>query len=244
MQTLTVDVEHTAGLLPIRATFTVSAARAALFGPSGAGKTTLLRMLAGLVHPRVGFVKLGDRVLFDSAQRVCVRPGERAIGLLAQSPALFPHLSVEENVRYGLHRLPPSEQTTRTEHLYELLGLAGMRKRLPGRLSGGERQRVALARALAPEPQLLLLDEPFSALDATTKATLWGDLDPYLRDRSIATLLVSHDPGEVWSYAETVIRVEAGIATEQGSPSRMLERERALALRQLGVLDGDPVLDH
>ncbi len=233
---LTVDVRHQVGAFSLQARFTVAAERGALFGPSGAGKSTLLRILAGLTMPASGTVRLGGRTLVDTAADLCVRPGERGIGLVTQTPALFPHLSVEANLRFGLFSLARGERERRTEELLRRFDLRALRDRVPARLSGGERQRVALARALASEPGLLLLDEPFSALDSAARSALWDTLESYLAERGIAMLLVSHDVGEVWSRAESVIRMDGGVATEQGSPACLLGWEREQALRQLGAL--------
>ncbi len=232
---LFVDVEGKAGPLDVRGSFTLSETIGALFGPSGAGKTTLLRMLAGLVRPHAGTIRLGKRTLFSSSERVFLPAGRRGIGFVTQQPALFPHLSVEANLRFGLQGVAPREQDRRTEEVVDLLALAPLRGRLPAMLSGGERQRVALARALAPGPRLVLLDEPFSALDAAGKAEVWERLGAYLRQQEVATLLVTHDPGEVWSRAETVVRMTAGVAREQGPPALLLRAEREEALRRLGA---------
>ncbi len=233
--TLHIDLHHQAGALTLRACFTLNADRAALFGPSGSGKTTLLRILAGLQHPQSGTIRLGDRLLTDTSARIYVPPGARGTGLVTQAPALFPHLSVEANLRFGLRALDRAAQQHRLRELFALLQLEPLRTRMPAALSGGEQQRVALARALAPQPRLLLLDEPFSALDGARKADLWAALDPYLRERQIRTLLVSHDPGEVFASAQTVIRIEAGLATQQGPPALILAQERQHTLRQLGA---------
>ena len=231
---LAVDAEHQAGSLALRIRFTLHARRAALFGPSGAGKTTLLRMLAGLARPTRGAITFDGRLLADPGRRIHVPPAEREIGFVTQSPALFPHLTVEENVRFGLQ--PKALRNSAwTQELLDLFELSELRTRLPRGLSGGEQQRVALARALAPPLKLLLLDEPFSALDATRKTRLWIRLEEHLRVRSIAMLLVSHDAAEVWSRADTVLRMEAGVATEQGPPAQMLHAEREQVLRQLGA---------
>ncbi len=163
-------------------------------------------------------------------------PGARGTGFLTQGGALFPHLSVEANLRFGLRRLPDREQQQRISGLLDLLGIEKLRDRRPARLSGGERQAVALARSLAPQPRLLLLDEPFSALDGDRKADLWAALTPWLLEHRVATLLVSHDAAEVWAQAETVLRMDAGVAVEQGPPAAMLGRERERVLRQLGAL--------
>ena len=230
---LAVDIRHQAGSLALQARFEIAASRTALFGPSGVGKSTLLRILAGLISPNAGSISLEGRPLLDTFNKVNIPAGQRQIGLLTQSGALFPHLSVEANVRFGLHSLSQQEQSRRSEEVLELAGLNKLRSRLPARLSGGERQRAALARALVPLPRLLLLDEPFSALDAAHKAELWAALDLYLTRHQIATLLVSHDTGEVWASAESVVRMENGIATETGPPAIMLRQEREAILQQL-----------
>lgn len=238
---LGVDVTHRAGPLRLEARFTLEAERSALFGPSGAGKTTLLRIIAGLTRPERGRVTLEGRPLVDLhtktslGQGTWLGPGRRGVGLLLQTSALFPHRTVEGNIRFGLGRLPATTRAERVEAVLDLLELGSLRGRLPERLSGGERQRAALGRALAPHPRLLLLDEPFSALDARRKTALWEGLEPFLRERGIATLLVSHDPAEVWATATTVIRMTDGRATETGSVESMLREERAGVLRLLGA---------
>ena len=232
---LEVDLHHTAGPLTLRARFRIEARRAALWGPSGSGKSTLLRLAAGLTKPRAGVIRLGGRTLLDAGAGIFLAPGARGVGFLTQTPALFPHLSVDANLRFGLKGLPAGEQRRRTGELAALFGIAPLLARSPARLSGGERQRVALARALAPQPRLLLLDEPFSALDLPGKTALWADLAPYLQARDIATLLVSHDPSEVWAQSETVVRIENGVATEQGPPAAMLGQEREQLLRLLAL---------
>jgi molybdate transport system ATP-binding protein len=229
---LEADVQHRAGQLSLKARFTLKAERCALVGPSGAGKSTLLRILAGLVPVANGTVRLEGRTLQDRSGKVHVPAGARRIGFLTQGGALFPHLSVEENLRFGLSRLAIEEQQQRIAALLHLLGIEALRNRQPAKLSGGERQVVALARSLAPGPRLLLLDEPFSALDGDRKAVLWAALLPWLREHRVATLLVSHDAGEVWAGAESVLRMEAGIALKQGTPEEILSRDRDRVLRQ------------
>jgi len=229
---LLVDVRHQAGTLTLRAQFELATPRTALFGPSGAGKSTLLRVLAGLTTPASGRVVLDGRVLVDTQATISLPPGARGIGFLMQSPALFPHLTVERNLRFGLRSLPLHEQNSRVRELGSLLALEPLLHRLPERLSGGERQRVALARALATQPRLLLLDEPFSALDGAAKTQLWAVLEPWLARHGTQSLLVSHDAAEVWAWAERVVRIVDGVAIQQGTPQEMLLRERELALQQ------------
>jgi molybdate transport system ATP-binding protein len=232
---LEVDLRYGVGSLRLEARFVPASERAALFGPSGSGKTTLLRLLAGLARPDEGHIVLDGQTLVDIAHRVWVGPARRGIGLLLQTPALFPHRTVEGNIRFGLYGMPAGVQTERITEIIELLGLGALRNRLPDRLSGGEKQRAALARALAPHPRLLLLDEPFSALDAARKMELWEQLQPFLCSRNIATMLVSHDPAEVWATAQTVIRMENGRAVESGPTAQMMAQERAGVLRLLGA---------
>ncbi len=235
MSDLAVELEHRAGSLHLQASLTMKVHRAALFGPSGVGKSTLLRILAGLLRPERGRLLHNGRTMLDTEAGVNLPPQQRGIGLLPQGTALFPHLSVEENLRFGLRRLPAHERQRRVDELAAMLGLEPLRQRTPGRLSGGERQRVALARALAPRPDLLLLDEPFSALDGKQKDALWETLDPYLSEHGISTLLVSHDAGEVWAYSDAVIRMESGTVSACGPPSSMLSQERQRALRLFGA---------
>ena len=229
-------MRHTVGALDFRASFTLQQARGALWGPSGAGKSTLLRVISGLLRPREGTVRVGERVLLDRGKDIDVPAGARGTAFLTQTPALFPRMSVERNLRFGLRALPVAEQGRRVDELVALFGLETLLDRFPARLSGGERQRVALARALAPRPELVLLDEPFSALDGERKAEVWQVLDRWLTAQGAAMLLVSHDPAEVWAHAETVVRMVDGKTGEQGPPSQLLAREREAVLRQLGAV--------
>ena len=147
-----------------------------LFGPSGAGKTTLLDCIAGLVHSDAGRIAIAENTLFDSALGINVPPQRRKVGYVFQDLALFPHLSVEGNVEYGLSRLDKRERKRRSAALLESFRIGQLRSRRPGQISGGERQRVALARALVIDPGILLLDEPLAALDAATKSKIVDDL--------------------------------------------------------------------
>jgi molybdenum ABC transporter ATP-binding protein len=168
----------------------------ALVGPSGAGKSTVLRAVAGLTRPDRGRISLGEEVLFDSEAGVDLPPEERAVGLVFQEYALFPHMTVEQNVAYG--------GKERAGELLERLAIAHLAKAKPPQLSGGERQRVGVARALARGPRILLLDEPLSAVDALTRSTLRAELQELLRELALPTLLVTHDFEDAAALADRV----------------------------------------
>ena len=170
----------------------------ALLGPSGSGKTTLLRVIAGL-HPAAT-----GRVRLRGADAARLPPEKRGLGFVFQDLALFPHLTVAGNVGFGLSRWPRAERESRVAELLTRLGLAGLERRLPHQLSGGQQQRVALARALAPKPDLLLLDEPFSSLDADLRPRLRDELRAVLKAEGTAALLVTHDQDEAFAFADTV----------------------------------------
>ena len=186
----------------------------ALFGQSGAGKTTLLRILAGLIEPDKGIVKFGNSVWFDSERQINIVPQLRNISLMFQDFALFPNMTVEQNIRFAQ---PEKNEASVIELLY-IFGLTEFRSRKPGSLSGGQKQRVALARALARKPQLLLLDEPLSALDAEMRNTLQDEIAKAHQILGVTTLLVSHDLNEVFRLASQVICLEKGIVTRAGTP--------------------------
>jgi iron(III) transport system ATP-binding protein len=174
----------------------------ALLGPSGCGKTTLLRIVAGLERADSGTVALGDRVVDGPGG--AVPPELRSVGLVFQEHALFPHLDVGANVGFGLRELGRAARTRRVAEVLELVGLAGLEGRRPSALSGGQRQRVALARALAPSPTLLLLDEPFSSLDAALRLSIRDEVRNILREAEQTALLVTHDQEEALSLADRV----------------------------------------
>jgi molybdate transport system ATP-binding protein len=168
----------------------------ALVGPSGAGKTSVLRAIAGLLSPESGRITVGEQTWFDSEARVDFRPEQRSVGLVFQEYALFPHMTVAQNVAFA--------GPERIDQLLELLGIAALRNARPGELSGGERQRVALARALARDPAVLLLDEPLAALDAHTRARVRMELADFLAHLALPTLLVTHDFQDAAALADRV----------------------------------------
>ena len=196
------------GQAGLRIVFTLEKGRlATLSGPSGAGKTTLLRLLAGLQTPETGIIRVHGHTWLNTHQRVCLPPQQRSIGMVFQDYALFPHLTVYQNLSFGLQ---DSRNRTWVEEIIQATGVHDWRHRYPHTLSGGQQQRVALARALVRKPQLLLLDEPFSALDAETKAMLREELRRVHRMFGLTILLVTHDPADAEALADERLGLEAG----------------------------------
>ncbi len=180
-----------------------------LSGPSGSGKTTILRCLAGLTRPDSGRILVGDEIWFDAAQSQDLSPQRRGIGFLFQDYALFPHLTVRENLGYGLGKLSRSGRGQRIGELIELFRLQGLERRRPREISGGQQQRLALARALACRPRLLLLDEPLSAIDASLRQDLRRELRETLARLELPALVVTHDAEDVRVLGDAVIEVGA-----------------------------------
>lgn len=189
----------------------------ALLGPSGSGKTTLLRLIAGLETPTSGTIELADRVL--SGPRTFVAPEKRRVGMVFQDWALFPHLSVTDNVAFGLDR--SERRTARVAEVLKMVGLAGFADRLPGTLSGGQQQRVALARALAPRPEMLLLDEPFSNLDVTLRVQVRTEVHRLLADAGITAVFVTHDQEEAFVLGDLVAVMRDGRILQVDEPSNL-----------------------
>jgi iron(III) transport system ATP-binding protein len=196
----------------------------ALLGPSGCGKTTTLRLIAGFEQPDAGEIRLEDRTLFGPG--IDLPPEARGIGFVFQDYALFPHLSVLENVIFGLHHLPKSERLERAREVLALVGLLVFQDRAPHQLSGGQQQRVALARALAPRPKLILLDEPFSSLDAQLRASTRLEVRRILEQIGATALLVTHDQEEAMAFADRLIVMRDGRIEQEGSPERVYAQPR------------------
>jgi len=203
------------------------------FGASGAGKTTLLDCIAGLQTPEQGEIAIGGTTLFNAASGVNVLPNRRAVGYLMQSLALFPHMTVCQNVEYGLASLERDEREARSREIMESFNILPQAERRPGETSGGERQRVALARALVTRPRILLLDEPLTALDAITKARIVDDLRAWNRKHQIPVLYVTHQREEVFALGENVIVMDAGKIVAQGTPHDALGRPTSESVAQL-----------
>jgi iron(III) transport system ATP-binding protein len=192
----------------------------AVLGLSGCGKTTLLRVIAGFERAERGTVSLGGQTLDDG--RICLAPERRSVGYVPQEGALFPHLSVRENVAFGLSRRERRGKAVAA--LLEMVGIAPLARRSPHELSGGEQQRVVLARALASRPNALLLDEPFSSLDASLRSRVREEVHALLREQGVTTVLVTHDQEEALSLADVVAVLRDGTVVQQAPPAELYER--------------------
>jgi molybdate transport system ATP-binding protein len=204
-----------------------------LFGPSGAGKSTLLDCLAGLIRPDSGRIAVGEWITFDGSLPVNMPVPRRRIAYVFQDLALFPHLSVEENIRYGLRQFARREQQQFCASILQAFRIAHLQGRRPVEISGGERQRVALARALVTDPLVLLLDEPMAALDAATKSRILDDLRAWNRAHGIPILYVTHAREEVFALGDRVIVLENGRIVARGSPHAVLSAPRLETVAQL-----------
>ena len=202
------------------ARFEAGAGVTALFGPSGAGKSSALAIIAGTLRAQEARVRLADHVLVDTASGVALPPQHRRIGCLFQDQRLFPHLTVEQNLRYGLRRRPAGP--VRFERVVQILELGPLLQRSPRSLSGGETQRAALGRALLCGPELLLLDEPLTALDAPLKQRIIHYLERVLAEYHVPTLLVSHDQADVRRLAGQVVVLQSGRVVGCGETKAML----------------------
>ena len=228
-----VDIEQSLGDFSLKVSCELKAPWTVLFGPSASGKTSLLRVLSGLSTPKRGRIILEGRILVDLERGICVPAGRRGIGFVTQRSSLFPHMDVAENIGFGLHAMNKHTRLQRIEEMLHLFSAESLAGRKPAKLSGGEKQRVALARALAPEPRMLLLDEPFAGLDAPLKEGIFGNLTSWLRQRNISALYVSHDVAEAFQAGGDVIVLRAGRIEAQGSASVVLAGERERLLHQL-----------
>ncbi|MHB8595509.1 MAG: sulfate/molybdate ABC transporter ATP-binding protein [Ktedonobacteraceae bacterium] len=241
---LNVNLHHQLGAFQLAITFQVPLGLIVLLGSSGAGKSLTLRSIAGLLHPQQGHIAVNEQVLFDSATGINVLPQLRHVGYVPQHYALFPHLTVAENILFAL---PPSRtnarwsqwrkqrasRRTRVTELLSILELDGLERRYPATLSGGQQQRVALARALAAEPRLLLLDEPFNALDAAVRERLRDTLKQFQRRFAIPIVMVTHDHDEAQQLADTIVVVQHGQVAQVGSINDIFYAPRTPDVAQL-----------
>ena len=230
---LKVDLNHQLGPFALQLAFSSSSRRLGILGASGAGKSQLLRCLAGLETPQWGRIELNGRVLFDSESKINVPLQRRRIGLVVQHYALFPHLNVAENVGFSLSRLPPEQRQERVRHQLERVGLRELGHRYPSQLSGGQQQRIALARALASEPDLLLLDEPFSAQDTYRRRHLQQQLADLLQDCQVPALLVTHDLEEAYRLSDDLLVINQGKLLAHGPKHEVFDQPQDLVVAQL-----------
>ena len=195
----------------------------AILGPSGSGKTMTLQCIAGLLHPDEGFIKLNDKILLDTSKSIKLKPRMRGVGFVFQNYALFPHLTVEDNIAYGISDRPKGDIKTRVSELMDKMRITGLGHRYPRQLSAGQQQRVALARAIAPEPELLLLDEPFSALDSQVKERLELELMNLQNFYKGNILFVTHDLTEGYKLASKIAVYESGRIVQCDDKNRVIE---------------------
>ena len=200
-----------------------------LFGPSGSGKTTILRCLAGLDRPQEGFIRFGEEVWFDAGTGVSRPPQQRRLAYVSQDYGLFPHLSVEQNIRFGMDAVR-AHARDRVHTILRTVHLEGMAARLPHQLSGGERQRVALARALARDPQLILLDEPLAALDLPLRDPMRRELRQFLRSVSIPSVVVTHDRVDALTLGDRMAVLSGGYIRQVGPVHEVFSRPIDLAV--------------
>ena len=187
-----------------------------LLGPSGCGKTTTLRMLAGFEQPTSGSIRIGDEVVYDEGRSL--PPEKRGVGMVFQDYALFPNLTIEKNVMFGLNKWKLRDKKKRVEEVLDLVGLAGFGDRLPSELSGGQQQRVALARALAPNPKVILMDEPFSNLDAGLREKMRIDITNILRRAKATAIIVTHDQKDAFAVSDRIVVMNDGIIQQIAAP--------------------------
>jgi molybdate transport system ATP-binding protein len=221
---LEIEVEKRVGGFLLDAQISTDGGIVALFGPSGSGKSLTLQCVAGTIEPDRGRIAADGHVLFDSGRRISLPPQERRVGYVPQSYALFPHLTVAQNIGFGLRRRPDAEVRVEVTRLALLLHLHGLEGRYPRQLSGGQQQRVALARALAVQPRLLLLDEPFSAIDALVREVLREDLATIHRELGVGVVLVTHDLADVHALADIVAVYDRGRVLQIGDREEVFRR--------------------
>ena len=204
-----------------------------LFGCSGSGKTTALRCIAGLEKPDAGSIRINDIIYFDSKKKINLPPQKRKIGYMFQENALFPHMNVRQNIEFGLKGLNPMEKKERVNEMLDLVGIEELEFAYPDELSGGQKQKVALARALAPDPEVLLLDEPFSSLDTVVRLKLRKELRTIQKRLGIPVIFITHDPVEAFTMADRMVVFDDGRVQQKGSPEDVFYHPKSRYVAEL-----------
>lgn len=238
--TLSVTLTHQLPGFRLDLAFDAPPGLTVLFGRSGSGKTTIINAVAGLFRPQSGRIVAGDRVLFDSAQGICLPPHRRRLGYIFQEGRLFPHLTVRQNLAYGRWFAPRSAPHVSMDKVVDMLGIGHLLARHPAQLSGGEKSRIALGRALLAAPSLILADEPLAALDEPRKAEILPYFERLRNEVAVPILYVSHSAAEVARLATTVVVIEDGKSTHQGSAAEVLGDP---AISPTGVRDVGAMLE-
>ncbi|WP_440952133.1 ABC transporter ATP-binding protein [Methanococcoides sp. FTZ1] len=219
-----------------------------LFGRSGSGKTTTLRCIAGLAKPDSGYIRINDDVYFDHQMNIDLPSQQRHLGYVFQNYALFPHMDVRKNIAYGLKGMDTLSIQRRVDEMMELMQIGELENCYPAKLSGGQQQRVALARALAPEPQILLLDEPFSALDMVSRIRLRAEMKSIQKELGIPMLFITHNPVEAFTMADRVVVYHDGVVQHLGSPEDVFYHPKTRHVAELAglsnIFDDAVVVDH
>ena len=218
---LSVKIKKTLGNFTLDVAWSMERELLVLFGPSGAGKTLTLQMLAGLMRPDEGRIASGDRAFFDKASGIDIPPQKRSLGYVFQDRALFPHMTVRQNIGYGVRGVDRAVREDRVREMVRTFHLENLEEKYPSQISGGEKQRVTLARALIGRPEALLLDEPFSALDNNLRIEMRRLLRSIRRDFNVPIVLVTHDLPEAYTLADTVALYEAGRMKAKGTPREL-----------------------
>jgi molybdate transport system ATP-binding protein len=232
--TLSVDIrKRLSAEFALDANFTAASGITILFGRSGSGKSTLLNCIAGLIRPDAGRIALDSRTLFDASGGIDLPPSQRAVGFVFQDLALFPHLTVAQNVEYGLAKMRAETRRQRATEMLDTMHVGTLGNRKPAQISGGEMQRVALARALVTDPAILLLDEPLAALDAITKSAIISDLRAWNAAHGIPIIYVTHSLEEAFAVGESVVVLEAGQIIARGAPMEVLDAPRQETIAHL-----------
>ena len=240
---LSVDIEKKVGAFHLRCAFEAENETMALLGASGCGKSMTLRCIAGILRPDRGKIVLNGRTLFDSEKHIDLPPQERRVGYLFQQYALFPHMTVEKNILAGAREGTRTERRDAVQKIMRTLGLEELAKRLPGQLSGGQQQRTALARILVGKPELLLLDEPFSALDAKIRQQMREELKKIQSDLGITVVFVTHDQEEAMSLSHRIVVMNKGKFEQIGTPTEIYDkpatRHVASFIGEMNFIDKD-----